>query len=147
VREEDDSTMHRRPGALLALAAALAALAGPSAGGATRPIALPHTLHVGLTEWAVVPSQGLVAAGPLRLDVRNYGRLRHQLEIVATDSWGSRLPIHNGRAVGPVVPGSVVVRPGGLRSLHVYLSPGSYVLLDNIRGHYDLGAAVAITVA
>ena len=139
--------MPRRTGALLALALGIAALAGPSAGGAARPVALPHTLDVGLTEWAVVPSQGLVAAGPLRLDVRNFGRLRHQLEIVATESWGARLPIRDGRAVGPVVPGSVVVRPGGLRSLDVYLSPGSYVLLDNIRGHYDLGAAVAITVA
>jgi hypothetical protein len=139
--------MHRPTTALLALAFGVAALAGPSAGGAARPVSLPHTLHVGLTEWAVVPSQGLVAAGPLRLDVRNYGRLRHQLEIVATNSWGTRLPIRHGHAVGPVVPGSVVVRPGGLRSLSVYLSPGSYVLLDNIRGHYDLGAAVAITVA
>jgi len=139
--------MPRRTGALLVLACAAAVLTGPSAGGAARPIALPHTLRVGLTEWAVVPSQGLVSAGSLRLEVRNYGRLDHQLEIVPTDAWGKRLPVRNGRAVGPVVPGSVVVAPGWLRFLNVYLSPGSYVLLDNIRGHYDLGAAVSIDVA
>ena len=139
--------MSRRIGPLAALALAVAMLAGPSSGDAARPLALPHTLQVGLTEWAVVPSQGLISAGTLRLYVQNYGRLAHQLEIVPTDSWGARLPVRHGRAVGPVVPGAVVVKPGRLRSLDVYLSPGSYVLLDNIRGHYSLGAAVTIVAA
>jgi hypothetical protein len=38
----------------------------------------------------------------------------------------------------------VVVAPGQTRSVHVYLQPGSYVLLDNIRGHYAAGGAVSI---
>src|SRR6185437_10262494 len=44
-QEQDDSTMHRPTTALLALAFGVAALAGPSAGGAARPVSLPHTLH------------------------------------------------------------------------------------------------------
>ena len=139
--------MSRRTAALAALAFAAAALAGPSAGGAARPIALPHSLHVDLTEWAVVPSQGLVSAGPLRVTVQNDGRLAHQLEIIPTSSWGERLAVRDGRAVGPVVPHAVIVAPGGRHAVDVYLSPGSYVLLDNMRGHYALGAAVSIVAA
>ena len=55
---------------------------------------------IDMTEWAVVPSQGLVFAGPLRLTVQDYGRLRHELEIIRTPRWGQRLQIRNGRAVG-----------------------------------------------
>jgi hypothetical protein len=139
--------MSRRTSALAALALAAAAFAVPSAGSAARPVALAHSLHVDLTEWAVVPSQGLVSAGPVRLTVQNYGRVAHQLEIIPTNAWGERLAVHNGRAVGPVVPHPVVVAPGGRHSVHVYLSPGSYVLLDNLRGHYALGAAVSIVAA
>jgi hypothetical protein len=37
-----------------------------------------------------------------------------------------------------------VVAPGQSRSIAVDLPPGAYVLLDDIRGRYDLGAAVSI---
>jgi hypothetical protein len=139
--------MSRRTAAFAALALAAAALVAPSAGVAARPVALSHSLHVDLTEWAVVPSQGLVSAGPLRVTVQNYGRLAHQLEIIPTSSWGEQLRVRDGRAVGVVVPHPVIVAPGGRHAVDVYLSPGSYVLLDNLRGHYALGAAVSIVAA
>jgi len=139
--------MSRRAGTFAALVFAIATVAAPSAGSAARPLALTHTLHVDLTEWAVVPSQGLVSAGPLQVTVQNYGRLAHELEIIPTDSWGERLAVRHGRAVGPVVPHPVVVAPGRQNSVRVYLSPGSYVLADNLRGHYVLGAAVSIVAA
>jgi hypothetical protein len=40
-----------------------------------------------------------------------------------------------------------VVAPGEKRSAPIDLDPGFYVLLDNLRGHYAAGAAVAIVVA
>jgi hypothetical protein len=130
---------------VLTLAAAIVlALAGPSAGGAARDASTSHDLHVDLAEWAVVPSRGLVAAGRLHLTVQNYGRLGHELAIIPIRRWGDRLTVRHGRAVGTAVASPVVVAPGQSRSIAVDLPPGAYVLLDDIRGRYDLGAAVSI---
>ena len=128
---------------LLALAAAVAAIVLPAAAGAGRAAA-PSVLHVDLTEWALVPDGGRVPAGPVELIVRNVGRIPHELAIIPTDTWAQPLFVRNGRAVGDQVGRPIVLRPGQARSLRVYLAPGPYVLLDNLRGHYRLGAAVSI---
>ena len=138
--------MTRRAGIVAALIFVLAAFVGLSSGSAARTPTLAHTLHVDLTEWADVPSQGLVSSGPLRLTVQNYGRLRHELVIIPTRKWGQALAIRNGRAVGQTAARPIVVTPGQTRSAQVSLAPGSYVLLDNIRGHYAAGTAVSIVV-
>src|SRR5438093_9713462 len=129
----------RRSTTVAALVFALVALAGPSLGSAARTSSAAHQLHVDLAEWAVVPSQGHVASGPLRLTVQNYGVLKHELDIIPTAWWGQKLFVRDGRADGAAVTRPVVVAPGQTRSVHIYLQPGSHVLLDNIRGHYTAG--------
>jgi len=138
--------VNRRTGTVAALLFTLIVLAGASSGRAAQTPVPSHTLHVGITEWAVVPSQGMVFAGQVRLTVENDGRLRHELDIVRTLDWGEQLDVRNGRAVGQDATRPVVVAPGQARSVRVDLEPGFYVLLDNIRGHYDSGAAVSIFV-
>jgi len=113
---------------------------------APAPAATPG-LRVQLGEWNVVPSRGAVAPGPVRLTVENLGRLPHELEIVATPSWGERLPIRDGRAVGRIAARPVVVGPGQTRAVHVTLMPGFYLLVDNGRGRYALGTEVPLLVA
>jgi uncharacterized cupredoxin-like copper-binding protein len=139
--------MSRRAGIVAALIFALAALAGPSAAGAARTSTAAQQLHVDLAEWAVIPSRGLVSSGSLRLTVQNYGVVKHELDIIPTAWWGQKLFVRDGRADGAAVMRPVVVAPGQTRTVHVYLQPGSYVLLDNIRGHYTAGAAVSIIAA
>jgi hypothetical protein len=139
-------SVNRRTGPIAALFLVLAALAGPSSGSAAHTSSALNTLHVDLTEWAVVPSQGLVSSGPLRLSVQNYGVVVHRLAIIPTQVWGEKLGVRNGRAVGEPAVRPVVVRPGQTRSAQVDLAPGAYVLLDNIRGHYAAGGAVSIIV-
>src|SRR5262249_17239522 len=129
-------SVNRRTGAIAVLFLVLAALAGPSPGNASSAVS---TLHVDLTEWAVVPSQGLVSSAPLRVTAQNYGVLVHELDIVPTQVWGEKLGVRHGRAVGERAAPPVVVRPGQTRSAQIDLAPGSYVLLDNIRGHYAAG--------
>jgi hypothetical protein len=131
-------------GALTLFAVAVAA---PGWGSAGRNAVSGHQLRVDVTEWAVIPSDGIVSAGPVRLTVENFGRVRHELEIVPTQRWGQKLPIRAGRAIGEVAAPPIVVAPGEKRSARVDLDPGFYVLLDNLRGHYAAGAAVAIVVA
>jgi len=139
--------MTRRASAVVALIVALVALAGPAAGGAARTSTAAQQLHVDLAEWAVVPSRGLVSSGSLRLTVQNYGVVKHELDIIPTAWWGQKLFVRDGRADGAAVMRPIVVAPGQTRSVHVYLQPGSYVLLDNIRRHYTAGAAVSIIAA
>lgn len=138
--------MNHRIGTVAALILVLCAFVGLSSGSAARIPTPTHALHVDLTEWAVVPSAGLVSPGPLRLTVQNYGRLRHELEIIPTRKWGQTLVIRNGRAVGAAAARPIVVAPGQTRSARVSLAPGSYVLLDNLPGHYAAGSAVSILV-
>jgi uncharacterized cupredoxin-like copper-binding protein len=122
-----------------AVAVAQAATAGTVAQGG-------HSLQVQLGEWNIVPSQGLVAAGSLRVTVQNFGRLPHELDIIPTVGWGDRLRIVHGRAAGRDIAAPVVVTPGQTRSVRVHLRPGFYVLVDNIRGHYALGTEIPIIV-
>src|SRR5215469_15188210 len=90
--------LNRKNGALAVLIA-FGALAGSASGSSAKTGVAVHQLHVDLTEWAVIPSDGVVAAGPLRVKVANVGQLWHELEIVPTESWGQKLRIRNGRAV------------------------------------------------
>jgi hypothetical protein len=139
--------LHRRPQLLGALVLAAAVLAAPAWGSAGHTSVATHRLHLGVTEWAVIPSDGIVSAGPLQLTVENFGRIRHEIAIVPTERWGQKLPIRSGRAVGEVAARPIVVAPGERRSARVDLAPGFYVLLDNLPGHYGAGAAVSIVVA
>jgi hypothetical protein len=135
---------HKKAFAVLILA--LGTLVVPASGSSAKTGVASHQLHVDMTEWALIPSDGLVAAGPLQVTVSNVGRLRHELDIVPTESWGQKLRIRNGRAVGEDAAPPIVVAPGQTRSALINLAPGYYVLLDNIRGHYALGVAVSIVV-
>ena len=123
--------------AAIAVAVAQAAAASPPG---------THTLGVQLGEWNIVPSQGLVSAGTVRLRVENFGRLPHELVIVPTVSWDEQLRVAHGHALGRGVAPAVVVPPGQTRSAHVRLAPGYYMLVDNLRGHYALGTAIPIVV-
>jgi hypothetical protein len=138
--------VRRRVGAAVVMGLAVVALAEPVGGSAARTVGA-HALQVQISEWSVIPSQGLVAAGTLRLTVENYGLLPHELDIIPTQSWGAELPILNGRALGHAAVAPLVIRPGQTRSAKVTLAPGFYVLLDNIRGHYALGTEVPIVVS
>src|SRR5262245_22716662 len=105
-------SVNRRIGAIAALFLVLAVLAGPSSGNASSAVS---TLHVDLTEWAVVPSQGLVSSGPLRVTVQNYGVLVHELDIIPTQVWGEKPGTRHGRALGEPAATPVVVHPGQTR--------------------------------
>jgi uncharacterized cupredoxin-like copper-binding protein len=136
----------RRFGAVVVAVLAMVALAEPTAGSAARTSGT-HALQVQIGEWNVIPSQGLVAAGPVHLTVENFGRLLHELDIIPTARWGEKLPILTGRALSHDAAAPVVVHPGQTRSVQVTLAPGFYILLDNIRGHYALGTEVPIVVS
>jgi uncharacterized cupredoxin-like copper-binding protein len=123
-------------------ATALAACAVATTAPASTP---PATLRADVAEWSIVPSQGAVRAGGVRIVVRNLGSETHQLMIVRTRSFGQPLPLHANRAVARSL-GSVVAAPGATKSFVVHLQPGTYLLLDNLPWHYWKGTRAAFVV-
>jgi uncharacterized cupredoxin-like copper-binding protein len=92
-----------------------------------------------------------VTAGDVTLLVHNRGPDAHELIVVRTKT-GS-LPLrHDGLTVdedavehdeaGALEPGA----PGATRELHVRLTPGRYVLLCNMSGHYLGGMRMSLVV-
>jgi hypothetical protein len=129
-------------GATLVLLAIAAGIIVPSS------VAAPHaqTLTIQVSEWSMIPSRGLLKPGPTSIKLVNYGLLPHELDIVKTKRWGMKLPISGGRALTRDIAPPLLVRPGQTRSIHVVLQTGSYLFLDNLRGHYALGTAIPIAV-
>lgn len=136
---------------LIAAAAALAAGDGSSA-----------TPEVRLTEFRI-DAPSTLRAGETELVVRNSGRIDHDLVIVRTNRAAGDLPIGlNG--VAPQLAGKVVFgaphsghdkhggaprhhyAPGSSKKSAVTLTPGRYVLLCSLSGHYMQGQRTSLEV-
>lgn len=99
--------------------------------GHTQQVGADRTLRVALTEYHLNPQGARLAAGPLTILVRNYGRLTHNL-VVST----------NGHPAGSTRP----LRPGQSAVITVYLSTGSYQMASTILSDQALGAYGTLTV-
>ena len=122
---------------------ALVALAAAAPAGAKAPFS---TLRADVAEWSIVPSSGVVRAGQVRIVVRNFGAEAHQVMVVRTRRFAERLPLKKNRAVARPVAVPVLVPAGATRTIAVSLSPGAYLLLDNLPWHYWKGTSVAFAV-
>jgi hypothetical protein len=128
----------------LVLAGLLAALCAATAAGGTTRVA---TLRADVAESSIVPSTGSVAAGRVRIVVRNLGYEAHKIVLVRTSSFDQRLPLRGHRAVVHPIVATTLIHSGGQTSVEVTLRPGSYLLLDNLPWNYWKGTSVAFTVA
>ncbi len=88
-------------------------------------------LQVALTEYHLVPQDVRVPAGVVIVEVRNYGRLTHNLAVSAG---GKNLAISR-----PIPPGSSTV-------LDVFLPPGKYLMESTILDDVPLGLYGTLTV-
>jgi hypothetical protein len=129
-----------------ALTTAAAVMLATSVFAAGTPAAAPPlTLRADVAEWSIVPSQGAVRAGAVRIVLRNLGAEAHQLMIVRTEAFGERLPLRGDRAVARPL-GSVLAAPGTSRAFVLHLKRGNYLLLDNLPLHYWKGTQAAFVV-
>jgi uncharacterized cupredoxin-like copper-binding protein len=103
-------------------------------------------LRADIAEWSIVPSEGVVGAGNVRIVVRNLGAETHQLMVVRTRAFAQDLRLQGDRAVARPVVSPVVVAPGGVASFVVHLRRGSYLLVDNLPWHYWNGTQAAFAV-
>lgn len=123
----------------------LAGCSGHSSSDAARP-----AVRIAERDFHIAAPR-IVRAGRVEFSVKNGGPDAHELILVRAAS--PRLPLrHDGVTVdedaldkstaGALEPG----QPGSVRSLKVRLSPGRYVLMCNMAGHYLGGMHVPLVV-
>lgn len=101
---------------------------------------------------AVRINQPSVKAGTVRFDVTNWSRgMLHEMLVVAVDNPQAPLPYDYSQA--KVAEDQVKVlgdtgdlQPGASYTLDVALTPGSYLLICNVPGHYATGMVTPLTV-
>ncbi len=124
---------------------------------ATGPTATPEPTPLGaqqvavsLTEFAIDADPATIADGPVVFQVTNDGAIDHNLRVIATDLPPNELPLSGGgvdEAQLTVVGSTPDFAAGSIQGVTVEeLSPGNYVLICNVPGHYLSGMRVGFEV-
>lgn len=121
------------PAALLVLALVLGSCGDDDVFRTDRPI-----LRLTLDEYRVVPQNIVVKPGRMKFDVRNAGRLTHNLAVQIPKGADGR-PVELDR--------TQTMQPGERADpIKVTLKPGKYRLICTIANHDDLGQYGTLTV-
>ena len=106
-------------------------------------------LYLDLSDFKIVTDHPTVAAGRVVMGIRNHASMAHEVKVIKTDLDADKLPI-DGAAAKAVEDGKVGellnIGAGASRKLVLDLTPGKYVLICNVAGHYQLGMRVALEV-
>jgi len=125
--------------------------AGPGGGGMMGPGMMGGGM-MGHGMMAVRADQDSVPAGTITFDVTNWSRsVVHELIVVAVDSPTAPLPYdyNSWRVVEDqikLVGDSGELSPSASKTLELKLTPGNYLLICNVAGHYAAGMALPLTV-
>jgi uncharacterized cupredoxin-like copper-binding protein len=120
--------------------------AQPSGGG---------SLTITMSDYAFTPKDGTTNAGMVTISSPNQGQLPHELVLFKTNKSPGSLPtLSNGEvdeegleASGVDSPGEIEdVGPGETKSAALKLTPGKYVMICNLPGHYKQGMYGSLTV-
>ena len=120
--------------------------AQPSGGG---------SLTINMSDYAFSPNDASANAGTVRISTPNQGQLPHELVLFKTQKSPGSLPtLSNGEvdeegleAGGVDSPGEIEdVSPGKTKSATLKLTPGRYVMICNLPGHYKQGMYGTLTV-
>ncbi len=110
----------------------------------------PPTFTVDLSEFAVRPAATSLRPGFSRFVVNNKGEIPHELTVVRTDRQADQLPVLDGEvwAAEDVTEAGAIHFGGAEKSAwgYIRLDPGRYVLLCNIKGHYEAGMRTVVWV-
>jgi uncharacterized cupredoxin-like copper-binding protein len=101
-------------------------------------------ITVSLDEYDLTPSRRSAAPGDVTFTAQNNGAIAHQLLVLRTDRRYDRLPVEDGvvqvRSKGIDTAGEIeIVADDDAEAVSVTLTPGRYVLICNIAGHYANG--------
>ena len=129
---------------------ALSACGGSKSSSSSSP---PGTINVTEQEYSIKLSSTSLKAGPVHFSVKNQGGMVHEFMVFKTTLAPNALPQKNGvvdeqgAGVEKISPEVDNINAGQTKTLDVQLTPGSYVAICNIAGHYQLGMHTAFTVS
>jgi uncharacterized cupredoxin-like copper-binding protein len=135
---------HNRSVVLLVVAAGTAVLLATAGVFVARAGNRATRISVIEKEMKVSLKPSVVDAGKVTFVVRNAGTVEHEMVVIRG---ASKLAVKNFEAVETTSPGEVEgVKPGKAKQLTLKLSPGKYLIICNIPGHYMLGMRSVLTV-
>ena len=135
---------------LFAIVAVLAILASSAcaAAGPADTSEVP-SIYVDISDYKIVTDHPTIAGGHVVVGIRNHAAMAHELKVIKTDLAPDQLPVDSATAkanedgkVGELLN----IAAGASRKLVLELTPGKYVLICNIAGHYQLGMRVGLEV-
>jgi uncharacterized cupredoxin-like copper-binding protein len=122
------------------------------ASAAPASAAPPIAPTVTLTEWSVVVA-GTIKAGKTQITSTNSGVIQHEMLIFKSELAASAYPTdpkgdikEEGKGITLVSDGENI-DPAGSQVRDVDLTPGTYLFLCNIPGHFKAGMFTVVTVA
>jgi Sulfocyanin (SoxE) domain len=134
----------------------LATTVGAIAWGASRSsasVAPFPSVTATESDFTIRLSASHVAAGPFALIATNRGPSPHELVVFRTSLAPNKLPlgsdgniIEDSPLLVKVADSGTNVAPGQSRTLYTVLTPGTYVFVCNLPGHYRLGMRAALVV-
>lgn len=104
------------------------------------------SVGVTLKEFKVSPTVSSAKPGKVTFKIKNRGALDHELVVIKTNLAATKLPVKGGKVSLKPVAQAGPFGPGKGSSLTVSLKAGKYVLICNVKGHYQAGQRVAFTV-
>jgi uncharacterized cupredoxin-like copper-binding protein len=134
----------RSVAALIALALLVAACAGPAADAPAGSQVVAE-----LTDYKITVNVPSVKAGKIKIGVRNLATMQHSFEVLKTDVPQDKIPVDlaSAKAKEDGKVGEIASIPAGKSAaVTIDLTPGKYVLMCNVAGHYQLGMHIGFTV-
>lgn len=132
-----------------ALALAVAAAVGALVAGPAAPAdnATSAVVSVALSEWKLEPGQVTVRGGRVSFVVRNDGTMAHEFLVLRSRTHHHLLQVKGGKAVEAGRLGRIPqIAVGESKRLTLKVTPGKYVLLCNMLGHYQAGQYASLRV-
>jgi uncharacterized cupredoxin-like copper-binding protein len=100
-----------------------------------------------MTEFAFKPKALSARAGKLRVIAKNDGHAEHELVLIRTARAANTLRTAGSRASEAGAVGEIPEEQPGKSGSHTFtLTPGTYVYICNVPGHYANGMRGTLTV-
>lgn len=111
-----------------------------------------NVIQVTAKEMEFQLSKSTVPAGTVEFRVTNKGRLAHEMVVIKTDLPVDKLPLKGqrldedkaGKKIGEIEDDEL--KSGATKTLKVNLTPGKYLIVCNLPGHFQAGMKKVLTV-
>lgn len=113
----------------------------------SQPAASP-ALVVRMSEFAFDPKDVVANAGKVTISAPNDGKVVHELVILKTNANPAHLPMDGDDVDESTNIGEIPdVAPGATKKVTLKLTPGKYVMVCALPGHYKAGMYGSLTVS